>query len=277
MYSSTQGRWLSADPLAGDIANPQSLNRYAYVRNSPTTLVDPTGLCPRTNPDCAGPGRSNSGGFNDAVGSNPPCYVDQFLSPCIVAASLLGMGAAAPCPNNFCSGFAPIGNGAMAFVQFNASLGTYDVINQPFPDPTLAINQINAAYQLGCQYATNPCGINDQVRVCYVGSTYIVQLLNNPLNGSLAAADGYRDPALFNAIFHAGAPASYYIGGDYIGIDPGHVVDLGPAGLEAHYDSFAPYEPFHWFFEAIPSFFFNTRGQAGSGVSYTCSVAVGCH
>jgi len=45
-YHSTQGRWLSPDPAglaAADLANPQSLNRYAYVMNSPTTLVDPTG------------------------------------------------------------------------------------------------------------------------------------------------------------------------------------------------------------------------------------------
>ena len=26
------GRWMSPDPLAGDVTNPQSLNRYAYVR-----------------------------------------------------------------------------------------------------------------------------------------------------------------------------------------------------------------------------------------------------
>jgi RHS repeat-associated protein len=38
------GRWLSPDPLGGDVTNPQSLNRYAYVLNNPTTLVDPLGL-----------------------------------------------------------------------------------------------------------------------------------------------------------------------------------------------------------------------------------------
>jgi len=43
-YSSTQGRWLSPDPLAGSGMNPQSLNRYAYVANSPTNFVDPLGL-----------------------------------------------------------------------------------------------------------------------------------------------------------------------------------------------------------------------------------------
>ena len=45
MYTSGYGRWLSPDPLGGDILNPQSLNRYAYVLNNPTNLVDPTGLC----------------------------------------------------------------------------------------------------------------------------------------------------------------------------------------------------------------------------------------
>jgi RHS repeat-associated protein len=37
-------RWLSPDAVGGDIMNPQSLNRYAYALNNPTTLNDPTGL-----------------------------------------------------------------------------------------------------------------------------------------------------------------------------------------------------------------------------------------
>ncbi len=48
MYSGSSGgewgRWLSPDPVAGDILNPQSLNRYAYVLNNPATLTDPLGL-----------------------------------------------------------------------------------------------------------------------------------------------------------------------------------------------------------------------------------------
>jgi RHS repeat-associated protein len=40
-----QGRWPSPDPMGGDIGNPQSLNGYAYVLNSPLNLVDPLGLC----------------------------------------------------------------------------------------------------------------------------------------------------------------------------------------------------------------------------------------
>jgi RHS repeat-associated protein len=45
-YSSTQGGWMSPDPYDGSyhVTNPQSLNRYAYVRNSPLGSIDPLGL-----------------------------------------------------------------------------------------------------------------------------------------------------------------------------------------------------------------------------------------
>jgi RHS repeat-associated protein len=48
MYESRLYRWLSPDPVAGSIFNPQSLNRYAYVLNNPTNFIDPLGLqgCP---------------------------------------------------------------------------------------------------------------------------------------------------------------------------------------------------------------------------------------
>ena len=51
-YSYAMGRWLSPDPLAGDISNPQSLNRYAYALNNPTTLTDPSGACTQGQPNC---------------------------------------------------------------------------------------------------------------------------------------------------------------------------------------------------------------------------------
>jgi RHS repeat-associated protein len=43
-YSSTLGRWLSADPVRGCGENPQKFDRYAYVVNNPLSLVDPLGL-----------------------------------------------------------------------------------------------------------------------------------------------------------------------------------------------------------------------------------------
>jgi len=46
-YDPSAGRWLSPDPLgwgAVGLADPQSLDRYAYVENDPLRSIDPTGL-----------------------------------------------------------------------------------------------------------------------------------------------------------------------------------------------------------------------------------------
>ncbi len=42
-YNPRLGRFMSPDPVGGDILNPQSLNRYTYVINNPATLTDPSG------------------------------------------------------------------------------------------------------------------------------------------------------------------------------------------------------------------------------------------
>jgi RHS repeat-associated protein len=47
-YLSRVGRFNRPDPLAGSIADPQSLNRYAYVLNDPLNLADPLGLANET-------------------------------------------------------------------------------------------------------------------------------------------------------------------------------------------------------------------------------------
>jgi RHS repeat-associated protein len=45
--SSSLGRFMSPDPLLNSLKpnNPQTLNRYAYVRNNPLRFIDPTGEC----------------------------------------------------------------------------------------------------------------------------------------------------------------------------------------------------------------------------------------
>jgi len=42
-YDPLLGRFTSLDPWFGDITDPQSLNKYSYVRNNPLKYVDPTG------------------------------------------------------------------------------------------------------------------------------------------------------------------------------------------------------------------------------------------
>jgi len=43
-YDPTIGRFISADPMPGHRSDPQSLNRYVYVQNSPLNNIDPSGL-----------------------------------------------------------------------------------------------------------------------------------------------------------------------------------------------------------------------------------------
>jgi RHS repeat-associated protein len=59
-YSSRLGRFMSTDPLAGDLTDPQSLNRYAYVYNNPSNNADPSGLYCGVGYGC----NQGSGGFS---------------------------------------------------------------------------------------------------------------------------------------------------------------------------------------------------------------------
>ncbi len=43
LYSPELGRFISADSIIPDPTDPQSLNRYSYVRNDPINAIDPTG------------------------------------------------------------------------------------------------------------------------------------------------------------------------------------------------------------------------------------------
>jgi RHS repeat-associated protein len=57
-YSSIWGRFLSPDPYGGSaiLNNPDSFNRYAYVRNDPVNSIDPSGLVECGDLDVVGGG-----------------------------------------------------------------------------------------------------------------------------------------------------------------------------------------------------------------------------
>jgi RHS repeat-associated protein len=104
------GRWLSPDPLGGSLSDPQTLNRYPYVRNNPTTLTDPLGLGPRYGTEYCGILNSCAG-----TGLGGGCIVDGAQTPCGIASTLIAAGAAAQCPNNSCppgsiASFGPLGS-----------------------------------------------------------------------------------------------------------------------------------------------------------------------
>ena len=70
-YDPEIGRFLMPDLLVPVLSNPQDLNRYSYVRNSPPNLVDPTGLAPACRDSVQGcpSDRRDSGGRR--FGSTP--------------------------------------------------------------------------------------------------------------------------------------------------------------------------------------------------------------
>jgi RHS repeat-associated protein len=91
-YNPNHGRWMSPDPAgsaAVSLTNPQSWNRYAYVRNDPLSNVDPLGLlddpsCKVNDIGCGGMDSGSMGGWNFGAGGGrggagiDACGVDIF-------------------------------------------------------------------------------------------------------------------------------------------------------------------------------------------------------
>jgi RHS repeat-associated protein len=92
-YPPNLGRWLSPDPVAGSIYNPQSLNRYAYVLNNPMNFIDPLGLhdqlpkgweCVPSDEDCQGvrPPRCNNMTCVWEYWRSTICSINGHWGPC---------------------------------------------------------------------------------------------------------------------------------------------------------------------------------------------------
>jgi hypothetical protein len=90
MYDPLIGRFLSADPTIPDVANPQALNRYSYVYNRPTVLIDPSGYAPEwPDPNGGGSGDKNKNSLacitNPASCSGPPPMLEKNQNALVVA------------------------------------------------------------------------------------------------------------------------------------------------------------------------------------------------
>lgn len=102
-YVGGLGRFSSPDPVAGSTSDPQSLNRYSYVRNMPVSLTDPFGLIPggsipvakHANPDSD----QNSDANADSKGHGPadsdadvPFWEPEPQASCANEVNLVGGG-----------------------------------------------------------------------------------------------------------------------------------------------------------------------------------------
>ena len=80
-YNANPGRFFQEDTYLGDITDPLTLNRYAYVKNSPLNYVDPSGH--RTYWDCGYPhgdpypgGHAPPDGRKDLLCDRAPSFYD---------------------------------------------------------------------------------------------------------------------------------------------------------------------------------------------------------
>ncbi len=98
-YNPRLGRFMTPDPLGGGNDDPQSLNRYAYVRNDPMNLVDPSGLCGQSGrPFC----KEAEGGFFGNFGGDGGGIPDFILFGLLGLANgdIFGLVQAAGTPTN---------------------------------------------------------------------------------------------------------------------------------------------------------------------------------
>jgi RHS repeat-associated protein len=121
-FAQASGRWPSPDPLGlGSVnpSDPQTWNRYAYVRNSPLSFTDPSGMFLRVYvPIFGGGGFGSMFGLGDGFGDDLDCTVDGVDTACGSVAGL-GSGQYVACPFNNCTEQ----NTSGQQVQFAAPLG----------------------------------------------------------------------------------------------------------------------------------------------------------
>ncbi len=151
---STQGRWPNPDPLGRSATcpkDPQTQNRYAYVRNNPMTYTDPTGGMMNPNPDPY-PGGGGGGCDPDdplCGGGGFPCYPDDPLcDPCVFEPELCYPGGG--------GGFTPGGSGSpeqpRPFPWPQLPAGFFNLLGQNGTGTSKCILMYPSFRGLGCIY-----------------------------------------------------------------------------------------------------------------------------
>jgi hypothetical protein len=176
----------------------------------------------------------------------------------------IDIGSAVQCPNNFCSGFAPIANGLFAFLQFNGGTGQYDVLSEPIADASLPEN---VAYGLFLTFAASQ-GLSAN-RAYTVKGWYKGLELNIQVPADVGVMEVPTDWTLDPATWTHEGDTSYF---DLWRLfDAGHYVFDPIGGVQYHEDIFGALLPFHyadWLIGKITG--------PGPTMSFTCQVGQGC-
>lgn len=220
------GRFMTPDPLpwlewqlgeeedrqkfAAWIANPQSLNRYAYASNNPTTLTDPSGLS-----DCGG--NPNLPCNNPSAMQN--CTLDGAPTDCGMVNDIYGSGAA-------CIGSCTL--------TVNGTNGLpYQIVQ------TAGTSDIYAVFAAMCLNQNCDPFAPQNIGYQFAKGVYNVTWAHHTLNTANLA--GYwKDPSTF---LHNGYP-SWFQGSPLDMLDVVHLI--GSATLEGHEDPFGPLNPLHY-------------------------------
>jgi RHS repeat-associated protein len=288
-YHPTWGRWVSPDPAglaAVNSSNPQSLNRYAYVLNNPTSLADPLGLnaadCndpwhAEGHPECGNPLGNGVGGWGGAGGGGGAGGVDWAPGwgppPTSLTGTLILLEE-----EQFEAQFEA--DECIGCVQFQGVLyghyvrETFDSLDQYFnwltPEASLPENMVYQAFWALAENKGLDPNQEYDVSVYWWGLLPNVYRAGIPLN---TAAGRTSDPV---HVTHTGPS---YIGPGLL--DTSHCADEAWGGT-CHNDTFSPIWlfPLHELFDYLPSFFVNgqnPKGQPRGVTAWTCSVVRGCY
>jgi RHS repeat-associated protein len=173
------GRFMTADPSgkgAAELEDPQTWNLYAYVRNNPMTLTDPSGLAPLT-PDPASNTASLSlaaagaGGWSDAY--------DQ-----AVAAAAEDAAAAQNQPATFEFLYATISNDGIMVAHYAASGLVLEVDQNTIApnDPRTDVVEVDRTYWVHSKD----------------GSHFGPVLMNHDISGRETQTGGNSKPSLLD-------------------------------------------------------------------------------
>ena len=199
-YAPWMGRWTAPDPYndSYDLANPQSLNRYAYVNNNPLGFVDPSGE--------AG-GVTGWGGVCKIGGNIDGNAFQQFggFNPCNPIVSIISAG--------------------VVYSGLATSLGIVPAASASMTAAQIAIRQmaavgavVNAAFTIACSidnFNSAMCGPSGWTSIAFGSNSVVGKVINDQIAaegaalcvaaamGGIGAAPciGYAIYSVANAVF----------------------------------------------------------------------------